>query len=264
MVPQPHSTMSRPKRLLVLDIGNTSVTAGLYHNGRVTHVHRVAETRDRNLAANDKLVQLKKRYEFADCIVCSVVPRLNARWNKAVRALTGKKPMLLTNRTRMPIGITFPKPESIGADRLANAAGAYARYGAPCIVIDLGTAVTFDIVEANDGYVGGVIAPGLPLMFDYMAEKTALLPQISPMKLKRAIGKSTEEAMRIGALVGYRGMIREMLVEVKREMRGRPRVVATGGYAKWVVPELDAKIPMDDDLTLLGLGVIFNYNNSGE
>ena len=253
--------MSRPKRLLVLDIGNTSVTAGLYHNGRVTHVHRVAETRDRNLAADGRLLQLKSRYDFIDCIICSVVPRLNARWGKAVRTWTGKKPMLVTNKTPMPIGITFPKPASIGADRLANACGAFSRYGAPCIVIDLGTALTFDVVQAEEGYVGGVIAPGLPLMFDYMAEKTALLPHISPMKLRRSIGKSTEEAMRIGALLGYRGMVRETLQEVIREMDvRRPHIVATGGYAKWVIPDLDPKIPMDDDLTLLGLGTIFDYN----
>ena len=113
--------MTRPKRLLVLDIGNTSVTAGLYHNGQVTHVRRVAETRDRNLAASDKLRQLKNRYDFIDCIMCSVVPRLNTSWSKAVRAWTGKKPILVTNKTPMPIGITFPKPDSIGADRLANA-----------------------------------------------------------------------------------------------------------------------------------------------
>jgi len=242
--------MSRPKRLLVLDIGNTSVTAGLYHNGRA-----------RNLAASDVLLQLKNRYELTNCVICSVVPRLNANWSKAVRAWTGKKPMLVTNKTAMPIGITFPKPESIGADRLANACGAFSRYGAPCIVIDLGTALTFDVVLAQDGYVGGVIAPGLPLMFDYMAEKTALLPHISPMKLRRSIGKSTEEAMRIGALLGYRGMVRETLQGVIREMGvRRPQVVATGGYAKWVIPELDRDIPMDDDLTLLGLGAIFDYN----
>ena len=252
--------MTQAKRLLVLDIGNTSVTAGLYHNGRVTHVHRVAETRDRNLAEDDKLADLQSRFDLTDCVICSVVPRLNARWGRAVRSWTGKKPLLLTNKTPMPIGITFPKPQSIGADRLANACGAYSRYGAPCIVIDIGTALTFDIVEAIDGYVGGVIAPGLPLMFDYMAEKTALLPHIGPMKLKRAIGKSTEEAMRIGALLGYRGMVREMLQGVKREMSGRPKVVATGGYAKWVIPELDPNIPMDEDLTLLGLGTIFDYN----
>jgi len=251
--------MSRPKRLLVLDIGNTSVTAGLYHNGHVTHVHRVVETRDRNLAASDKLLQLKKQYDFSDCIICSVVPKLNANWCKVVRGWTGKKPILLSYKTPLPINITFPDPASIGADRLASACGAFARYGAPCIVIDIGTAMTFDVVQVGDGYVGGIIAPGLPLMFDYMAEKTALLPHIGPMKLKRSIGKSTQEAMRIGALLGYRGMVREMLQEVKLELGvRRVTVVATGGYSKWVIPDLDAKIIIDDDLALFGLGSIYN------
>jgi type III pantothenate kinase len=252
--------MSRPERLLVLDIGNTSVTAGLYHKGKVSHVHRVAETQDRNLAADDTLLELKERFDLTDAIMCSVVPRLNARWKKAVRSWTGKDPMVLTNETPMAINITFPKPQSIGADRLANACGAFSRYGAPCIVIDLGTALTFDVVQSGDGYVGGLIAPGLPLMFDYMADRTALLPHISPTRLTRSIGKSTEEAMRIGALLGYRGAVREMLKAVKKEMTGRPKVVATGGYAKWVIPDLDPTIPMDDDLTLLGLGNIYDFN----
>lgn len=254
--------MGRPKRLLVLDIGNTSVTGGLYHRGRVTHVHNVAETRERKLSTSDTLNRLKDRYQISDCIISSVVPKLNARWVNVAKTWTGKKPRLITHRTPMPINITFPKPASIGADRLANACGAYCRYGEPCIVIDIGTALTFDIVQPKLGYCGGIIAPGLPLMFDYMAEKTALLPHIRPKKLKRAIGKSTEEAMRIGAQLGYRGMVREMLKEVKREMGvRRPHVVATGGYAKWVIPELDSKIPIDDDLTLSGLGNIFDYNS---
>lgn len=253
--------MGRPNRLLVLDIGNTSVTGGLYHRGRVTHVHNVAETRNRTLASSDTLVRLKDRYQISDCVISSVVPKLNAGWVKVVKSWTGKKPLLISHQTPMPINITFPKPASIGADRLANACGAYCRYGEPSIVIDIGTALTFDIVQPELGYCGGIIAPGLPLMFDYMAEKTALLPHIRPMKLKRAIGKSTEEAMRIGAQLGYRGMVREMLKEVKREMGVRsPYVVATGGYAKWVIPQLDPKIPIDNDLTLSGLGNIFEFN----
>lgn len=252
--------MTRPARLLVLDIGNTSVTGGLYHRGRVTHVHRVAETRNRTMAASDTLVELSAKYQFVDCAISSVVPDLLSAWSRVAAGWTGKQPLHLSHRTQMPIGVTFPKPENIGADRLANACGAWARYGAPCIVIDIGTALTFDIVKPGDGYIGGVIGPGLPLMFDYMAEKTALLPKITPRKLKGFIGKSTEEAMRIGAQLGYRGMVREILKEVKRDMGVRsPRVVATGGYAKWIIPDLDPSIPMDNDLTLFGLGTIFDH-----
>ncbi|MGI9205450.1 MAG: type III pantothenate kinase [Woeseiaceae bacterium] len=250
-----------PKRLLVLDIGNTSVTGGLYHRGRVTHVHRIAETRNRTMAASDTLVDLSKRHELIDCVISSVVPELVKPWSRMAKSWTGRQPILVTHKTPMPVGVTFPKAGTIGADRLANACGAYSRYGAPCIVIDIGTALTFDIVKPDLGYIGGVIGPGLPLMFDYMAEKTALLPQITPMKLKRSVGKSTEEAMRIGAQLGYRGMVREILKEVKRELGVRRiNVVATGGYAKWVIPDLDNSIPMDDDLTLYGLGTIYDYS----
>ena len=161
--------------------------------------------------------------------------------------------------------ITFPKPQQIGADRLVNAAAVTSLYGAPSVVIDIGTACTFDIVHPQKGYVGGIIAPGLPLMFSYMAEKTALLPSIEPAKLKGAIGKSTEEAMRIGAQIGYKGMIREMLASVKKELNtDKVTVVGTGGYAKWVLPEMDEQIPIEPDLTLKGLGIVYEFGTSSE
>lgn len=252
--------MTKPTRLLTVDIGNTSTTAGIYHRGRVSHVHRVVETKNRALAKSDVLTELAKRYRFSDVMVCSVVPDLNAAWTKTAKRWSGNKPVFLTNKTPMPVGIDFPKPKMIGADRLANACGAVVRYGAPCIVIDIGTALTFDVVDENGNYIGGVIGPGMPLMFDYMAEKTALLPHIEPRKLKRSIGKSTTEAMRIGAQLGCRGMVHEILKAVKRELTvARPHVVATGGYSKWVVPQFDKTIPIDADLTLLGLGAIHDY-----
>ena len=252
--------MSRKERLLVVDIGNTSTTAGIYRRGKVSHVHRVVETKNRTLAKSDLVNELAERYRFADCVVSSVVPDLNKAWAKSAKRWTGKAPVFLTHKTPMPIGIDFPRRASIGADRLANACGAVVRYGAPCIVIDIGTALTFDVVNKEGNYVGGVIGPGMPLMFDYMAEKTALLPHIKPRKLKRAIGKSTTEAMRIGAQLGCRGMVREILEAVRDEFgASQPQVVATGGYSNWVVPQFDDDIPIDPDLTLLGLGAIYDF-----
>ncbi len=251
--------MRKPERLLVVDIGNTSVTAGLYYNGRVDHVHRVTETESRTIANSDILNELADRFRFVDGFLCSVVPSLNSAWSQTVERWTGKAATFLSHNTPMPIDIRFPKRRSIGADRLANACGAVARYGTPCIVVDLGTALTFDIIDSDGAYIGGVIGPGMPLMFDYMADRTALLPKIGPRKITRAIGKSTEEAMRIGAQLGCRGMIREILDQVKRDLGApEPYVVATGGYAKWVIPELDPDIPIDTDLTMLGLGSVYD------
>ena len=156
------------------------------------------------------------------------------------------------------VGIDYPKPNSIGPDRLANAVAARKRFGAPVVVVDFGTAVTFDVVNARGNYVGGIIAPGLAAMTNYLHEKTALLPKIHIRDIKTAIGKSTEEAMLIGAVHGYRGLVRGLIVELKRELRTQKLpVVATGGYAKLIaakLPEISAVAP---DLTLEGLRLVW-------
>ena len=136
-----------------------------------------------------------------------------------------------------------------------------AKYGAPLIVADFGTAVTFDVVRPGQGYVGGVIAPGLPLMFSYLAEKTAKLPAIGPGPVTGGVGRSTEEAMRRGAAWGYRGMVREIVAEL-RKVPGMKKaaLVATGGFAKWVVKGLKPAMRVDQDLTLYGIGKIHELN----
>ena len=257
MPPHPH--------ILAVDIGNTSTTLGLYRAGKVSRVTTVPGGFPGREEIEAALRGMVKGRVIQQSMISSVVPRKNVRWRRAIKKVVGVDPAYLTYQTPLPIGIDFPKPETIGADRLANACGAAARYGRPIIVVDIGTAMTFDIVSKKRGYIGGIIAPGLPLMFDYMAEKTALLPHSQPAKLRRSIGRSTEEAMRIGAQLGYRGMVREMLVDVKKEMNERGvKVCATGGYAKWVMKEIDPGIPVERDLTLFGLGIICEYSAGTE
>ena len=162
--------------------------------------------------------------------------------------------MELTHRTVAGIGVDYPRPETIGADRLANAVAVRHRYGAPAVVVDFGTAVTFDVVDGRGCYVGGIIAPGLSAMTDYLHEKTALLPRIRLRDVRRAIGRSTEEAMLAGTVYGYRGLIRALLTGVRAAMGVRRLpVVATGGYAKLMargLPEINCVEPA---LTLDGL-----------
>jgi len=151
------------------------------------------------------------------------------------------------------IGIDYPEPASIGADRLANAVGVVARHGAPAIVIDFGTAVTFDVISAGPAYCGGVIAPGLGAMSDYLSLRTALLPEFDLAEPVSAIGKSTIEAMRSGAVFGYRGLVRGILNALGREIPGKPIIVATGGDGALIasgLPEIDA---IDPDITLDGI-----------
>jgi type III pantothenate kinase len=159
----------------------------------------------------------------------------------------------LTAASELGIGIDYPRPEQVGADRLANAIAVHARHGAPAVVIDFGTAVTFDVVSAAPAYCGGVIAPGLGAMSEYLTRRTALLPAVELAEPQRAIGKSTEEAMRAGAVYGYRGLVREILARLRAEIDGAAVVVATGGDAALIargVPEIDR---VDPDLTLEGL-----------
>jgi type III pantothenate kinase len=129
------------------------------------------------------------------------------------------------------------------------------------IVADFGTALTFDVISKERAYIGGVIAPGLSLMFDYLAEKTALLPHLSPAAISSRVGRSTEEAMLIGAHDGYRGMVSGILAGLQREV-GECSVCATGGYAEWVLEEGAEQIKIMPDLTLLGLGLIYELNRA--
>jgi type III pantothenate kinase len=156
------------------------------------------------------------------------------------------------------IGIDYPKPKTIGPDRLANAVAARRRFGAPVVVVDFGTAVTFDVVNRAGDYMGGIIAPGLAAMTEYLHEKTALLPRVRIREPKRVVGKSTEEAMLVGAVHGYRGLVRELIRELKRELRARRLpVVATGGYGELIAAGLPEITAVDPLLTLEGLRIFW-------
>jgi type III pantothenate kinase len=189
--------------------------------------------------------------------VCSVVPKVTPFVQRAVWKIWKLKLYELTAKTLIGVGIDYPKPHTIGPDRLANAVAARSEFGAPVVVVDFGTAVTFDVVDARGNYVGGIIAPGLAAMTDYLHEKTALLPRIKIREAKSAIGKSTEAAMLAGAVHGYRGLVRELVMQLKRELRAKHLpVVATGGYAKLIAAKLPEISRVEPNLTLKGLRLV--------
>jgi type III pantothenate kinase len=187
-------------------------------------------------------------------VFCSVVPRATRRVRQSVGGLWNISVRELTSETVRELGIDYPKPKTIGPDRLANALAARHHYGAPVVVVDFGTAVTFDVVNERGDYTGGIIAPGLAAMTEYLHEKTALLPRITIREPGGVIGKSTEQAMLVGAVHGYRGLIKQLVLELKRELRAsRLPVVATGGYGTLIargLPEITSVAPL---LTLEGL-----------
>lgn len=169
----------------------------------------------------------------------------------------------LDGKVKLGVGIDYPKPQSIGADRLANAAAVAELYGCPAIVVDFGTAVTFDVVSGRRNYIGGVIAPGLEAMTNFLYQRTALLPRISLNEPGHAVGKSTREAMLAGTVFGYRGLVREILARIRAEQFGKKkvRVVATGGYARLIAGGLPEIGVIRANLTLEGLRIVGNLNN---
>jgi type III pantothenate kinase len=210
-------------------------------------------------ASSAKLGKLLRSRSVEQIVVSSVVPRKDA----VIRRAAEKVPVKFVGaKCNLGVGVDYPNPDSIGADRLANAAAVVALYGYPAVVVDFGTAVTFDVVSAKRCYIGGVIAPGLEAMTNYLYKRTALLPKLTLAEPRRAVGRSTKGAMMSGAVFGYRGLVREILARISQEAFGRrkARIVATGGYARLIaarMPEIEAVHP---NLTLEGLRIIANLN----
>jgi type III pantothenate kinase len=242
---------------LVIDIGNTSTSIGYFRNGKVSGERRCAS----RFKSVDEVLPLITKKAVDAVVIASVVPSVNTRWKRVLKNAGLPVPLFVSHALKLGVPVDYPKPENIGDDRLANAAAAARLLGIPSVVCDFGTALTFDILDGKRGYVGGIICPGLPLMFDYLSEKTALLPHVKPVKTKAVIGRNTTQAMQIGARLGYRGMVREILQSLKSELgvENLP-VCCTGGYAGWIFKGWDVEATIDPDFTLKGLGIIGELN----
>src|SRR5262249_48886478 len=207
--------------LLLFDIGNSNTHLGLADSRRVVKQTDILTAAWKSGAAKALVKKFVGSATLHGSALCSVVPAATGRVLRASRELFDLESLQLTPQTLRGVGIDYPEPKTIGPDRLANAAAVRHHFGAPALVVDFGTAVTFDVVDRLGNYVGGIIAPGLSAMTDYLHEKTALLPRIKIREINTAIGKTTEEAMLVGAVHGYRGLIRELILELKKQLRAR-------------------------------------------
>lgn len=250
--------------ILLFDIGNTNTHVGLANDKRVVKQTDIPTAAFLAGKAAQKLRRFVGKSELSQAAICSVVPRVTPKIQKVIGLLWKLRAVELTPKTLRGVGVDYPKPNTIGPDRLANAVAARHHFGAPVVVVDFGTAVTFDVVDARGNYVGGIIAPGLAAMTDYLHERTALLPRIKIREVKSSIGKSTQHAMLVGAVHGYRGLVRELIVELKRELKTkRLPVVATGGYAELIAAKLPEISAVEPNLTLEGLRlVVLNQRSS--
>ena len=240
--------------LLLFDIGNTNTHVGLANNRRVVKQANLPTAGWFNGTAAKLVREFAGHATLDGAVLCSVVPRTTPLVCKTIRHLWHLSVLELTPKTLVGVGIDYPKPDTIGPDRLANAVAARHRFGAPVVVLDFGTAGTLDVINRAGNYAGGIIAPGLAARTDYLHEKTALLPRIKIHEIKTSIGKSTEEAMLVGAVHGYRGLVRELIGELRHELKvKRLPVVATGGYAKLMASKLPEISAVEPNLTLEGL-----------
>jgi len=238
------------ERILLIDAGNTHTDFALATPRRIQRVVSVPTA---------KLSGIPRSLgDYTACVLASVVPSATKR----IRRWIPVESIFVNADTDLGIGICYPNKRQIGADRLANAVALVRLYGAPVIGVDFGTAVTFDVVNARSEFAGGVIAPGLAAMTHYLHEHTALLPRITPREPRSVIGKSTVGAMQVGTVIGYRGLVKEILAALRRQPgMARATVVATGGYAGLIarhIPEIAHVNPM---LTLDGLRFIYLHNS---
>lgn len=249
--------------MLVVDVGNTSAAVGLWSDGRVSRVLHCDGGFDEAAACASRLLSRVSRPDGLAYV--SVVPKMDVKWRRLAKSRDLPFHQVthvdfnqtLKRSNNQAIRFDYPRPETIGADRLADAAGAVSRYGAPVLVMDFGTALTAAVVTRDRVWRGGVIAPGFPLMRDYLFERTAKLPRMELGKGKPPkIGRSTEEAMRFGAMVGYRGMVREIVAELRKNFKEDFHLVATGGFARWALKDIGLPFTIDPNLTLYGAGLI--------
>jgi type III pantothenate kinase len=245
----------RRSAFLLIDVSNSFTKMAFASPFRIERVSKIGTPA---LTAGE-IANVLRRRDADTIVVSSVVPKKN----REIRRAAGTRGIVwLTAKTRLNVRIDYPNPRSIGADRLANAVAVAELYGSPAIVIDFGTAVTFDIVSSENAYIGGVIAPGLEAMTNFLYHRTALLPRLSLREPRSAIGKSTNQAMLAGAVFGYRGLVREILQRIIAEngWQSRVRVVATGGYAQLIARKLPEVDIVHENLTLEGLRLVGRMN----
>lgn len=254
--------------LLCIDIGNTSTHYGVVGgDGALFMRHLPTKKIDDPVAGMGPICRdlLRADSRIEGVAFCSVVPDASRRLLGVFAQGLPVPHFQLTHEKKLGLAISYPRPSEIGQDRLANGVGAKVFAGTPAIVIDMGTAVTFDIITRELGYEGGIIAPGVEVMRRYLHEQTALLPELDEsIDVPHTIGKSTVEAMRIGTVIGFGGMIQALLDAVLGELKSRgeptPHLLATGGCAPLLERSLRTPFRIVPDITLRGLAAAWALN----
>ena len=254
--------------LLAIDIGNTSIIIGVFQENKLFKDWRIKSEREKT--CDEYKVTLMNLFTLSaldvsrieSVILSSVVPPLTPVFQELSQTLFQAKPMIVGPGLKTGMPILYENPLEVGADRIVSSIAALEKYGGPCIVVDFGTATTFDAVSSQGEYVGGAIAPGIQIAAEALYLKTAKLPRIEIIKPKRAIGRTTVSSMHSGLYFGYIGLVDRIIAEIKKELGEGTKVVATGGFSSMIFDVVDVLDFYEPHLVLEGLMILHTKNKS--
>ncbi len=256
--------------LLVIDVGNTNTSLGVYEGERLVNHWRLTSARART--TDEYGVHARNLFSLAGIdfkvitgvAIASVVPPLNFALKRMAEVYFNRTPLFIDHTIETGVKILYDPPSDVGADRIVDAVAAIHKYGAPCIIVDFGTATTFDAINERGEYLGGVITPGINISADALFERAARLPRVEIKRPATVIGTSTVGSMQSGLYYGYAGLVDGILKRMLAELGGQPHVIATGGLARLIATGSELIQTVDDTLTLEGMRIIYQRQRETE